>query len=236
MERDKMFKTDKSILVETLAESEVIKVERVVARGQTSEVNSFCPQEVADFLILLKGDLDLEYKDVGEVVELRAGDAITTQPGEENRVERTSSEQETVWVKLSFAGKNRPGIFPAPDERRASSRVRNIFRETAVIESLIETESVRVERVISAGHTAGAPCEQGVHEWLIVLQGGTTIALGEEKHRLGPGDHIFIPANAKSQVLDTARFEETIWVAAYWKGEVGTERALQGKFPANTGY
>ncbi|TNJ42302.1 hypothetical protein [Phaeobacter sp. B1627] len=236
MEKKDLTRTDDAVFVETLVESDVIKVERVVTRGQASEAAAFCPQEALDFLIMLKGTLELEYKGEKETVSLRAGDSIMTEPGEENRVEATREGQESVWVKISAAGKNRPGIFPAPDAEKVTPRVRNIFRDTAMIESLAETESVRIERVISAGQVAGAPCEQGVHEWLMLVSGGATIAMEDEKFELSPGDHIFIPAKTKSQVLETASFEKTIWVAAYWKGEPSSRRAMQGKFPVSTGY
>lgn len=236
MEKMDVTRTDDAVFVETLAESDVIKIERVVARGQASEAASFCPQEALDFLIMLKGGLELEYKGEKETVTLRSGDSIMTEPGEENRVAATSERQEAVWVKISVAGKNRPGIFPAPDAVKDAPRVRNVFRDTAIIESLVETESVRIERVISAGHVASAPCVQGVHEWLMLVSGGATIATEDEKLELAPGDHIFIPANTKSQVLDTASFDKTIWIATYWKGEPDSRRTMQGKFRVSTGY
>jgi cupin 2 domain-containing protein len=230
-----MINTDGSPFVETLAESSTIKVERVAARGQVSPA-AFCEQPVGDFLVLLKGELDLEYKGTKEIVKLRPGDSIFTEPGEDNRVARTSENAETVWVKVSYMGKPRKGIFPAPDARGEDSRVKNIFQDTAVIESLIETEAVRVERVLSSGQSRGVECLQSPCEWLTVLQGNTILEIDGEEHRLGPGDHVYIPPGVKNRVVWTADYDTTIWVAAYWKAEKGTKRALQAKFPASTGY
>ncbi|WP_052341209.1 hypothetical protein [Salinarimonas rosea] len=237
MEKRSAFDTSTSPFVETLAESRVAKVERVVARGQRSKENFYCPQEASDFLVLLKGELELEYEGEKEPVLLGPGDFIVTQPGQNNRVSRTSEESETVWLKVSFMGKMRPGIFPSPDARKEQPRGRNIFAETAVIESLIETEEVRLERVISHGQrSAAAACTQGVHEWLVVLKGGTVLELDGEKRRLGPGDHVFIPAEMKNRVAETATFDETIWLAAYWKSDPDRKTAMQARFPVSTGY
>ncbi len=86
--------------------------------------------------------------------------------------------------------------------------------------TLLETQSVRIERILSQGHTSP---EQGwynqpEHEWVTVLQGGGTILFEDgEQTTLQSGDSIHIPAHRKHRVVWTDPEEITIWLAVFYR-------------------
>lgn len=222
--------SDKS-QVDVLLENRNIKVQRVIAAGQASA--TFCPQEDFDTLILVKGELTLEYEGERGKVTLAEGDYIETAPKQNNRVAHASKD--AVWVKVSYHGERGKGAFPSPDLKKLKEDMkRNVFRNTAMIESVAETKNVRLERVVNLGKdslTAAGDCTQPFTEWLVLLKGETTLEVGGEKQQLKTGDHITIAPNVKNRVASVAKDQETIWLAVYFEGEAG-----RAKYPYNTGY
>lgn len=84
---------------------------------------------------------------------------------------------------------------------------------------LIKTPNVRIERILSQGHSSPASgwYEQDEHEWVIVLRG--TGRLGYEDGSevlLQAGDYVNIPAGVKHKVLWTAPEEVTVWLAVFY--------------------
>jgi|SRR5580693_1088175 cupin 2 domain-containing protein len=218
--------------VTTIAENRNIKIQRVVASGQSSKAGLFCPQEDNDLLVLLQGNLILDYEN-GRRVNMAAGDYIFTAPKENNRVAETSHEEETIWIKFSFHGQTSKGLFPSPDLKKIKEKLkRNVFSNTAMIESLIESKEVRIERVVSIGqHSAGGSCEQPFSEFVYVMKGQTVLEVGEEKASMGPGDYLNISPEVPNRVAWTAEGAETIWLGVYYNGEAG-----KGSYPFQTGY
>lgn len=212
--------------VETLAENNAIKVQAVTARGLASEAQAFCPQEASDLLLLLKGELVLEYQNQSDKVTLGPGQHHISSRGDNNRIEATSQDEETTWLKVSFQGKNQPGKFPSPDAGGGSAQ----------IQGLIESESVRVDRVISNGQSAAANAfchDEVLSEVVVFLKGETVLeyetASGKEKIAYGPGDVAVIPPNTRNRV-DSTSSEGTEWIAIYYAG------GFNGQFSALTGY
>ena len=87
-------------------------------------------------------------------------------------------------------------------------------------ETIIKTENVLVERIVSLGH-ASPPnywYDQDRHEWVLLLQGQACLRFeeGNEKVVLNPGEHITIPAHAKHRVEWTDAKGKTIWLAMYY--------------------
>lgn len=90
-----------------------------------------------------------------------------------------------------------------------------------VFENLLETECVRIERIVSQGH-ATAPGEwldQDWDEWVILLDGSADLLFygREEPHTLTAGDHVYIPAHEKHRVNRTDGHKKTIWLAVHIK-------------------
>ena len=103
--------------------------------------------------------------------------------------------------------------------------VKNIFQnipkptDKEFFELLASKDSVKIERIVSYGHTSGADewYNQNSDEWVILLSGEAVISFEyEEDIRLFAGDYIFIPAHKKHRVSWTEPHKDTIWIAVHY--------------------
>ncbi|MEE9412562.1 MAG: cupin domain-containing protein, partial [Methylococcales bacterium] len=79
--------------------------------------------------------------------------------------------------------------------------------------------SVRIERIISKGHTSPKPgwYDQEQHEWVVLLKGKAVIAFADKPSAtLRAGDYISINAHEKHRVDWTDPEGETIWLAVHF--------------------
>ena len=85
---------------------------------------------------------------------------------------------------------------------------------------LVRGNNVRVERIVSKGHSSPASgwYDQAENEWVAVLKGAAKIAFesGDEVHLIA-GNHLTIPAHTKHKVTWTTPDIETIWLAVHYK-------------------
>ena len=90
-----------------------------------------------------------------------------------------------------------------------------------VVEKLLATKSVRVERIVSHGHRspAGFWYDQDQREWVVVLSGLARLQFEEDAVELKPGDYIDIPAHKRHRVEWTTPDEPTIWLAVFCDSE-----------------
>lgn len=89
-----------------------------------------------------------------------------------------------------------------------------------VFEDIVSTDTIRIERILSHGHSSPDVgwYDQSENEWVIVLKGqgiiefenGTTSILNE-------GDFINIKAGVKHKVQSTAADTVTVWLAVFYK-------------------
>ncbi|MCG7588256.1 cupin domain-containing protein [Photobacterium sp. OFAV2-7] len=90
-----------------------------------------------------------------------------------------------------------------------------------VFEDIVNTSSVRIERIISKGHTTPTDewYDQDEHEWVVVLKGEARIMFedGCREVYLKEGDHLNIPAHQRHQVSWTRPDQETIWLAVFYR-------------------
>ncbi len=89
---------------------------------------------------------------------------------------------------------------------------------TELVTMLLESDNLRIERIVSHGHSSpeGFWYDQDEHEWVIVLQGKAKVAIPDGIRELGPGDFLNIPAHQKHRVEWTAPDEPTIWLAIFY--------------------
>ncbi len=84
---------------------------------------------------------------------------------------------------------------------------------------LAEKDNVKIERIISKGHTSPKTgwYDQQQDEWVIVLKGAAIIefADGQEFH-LAVGSHLNIPAHTRHKVKWTQADMETVWLAIHY--------------------
>lgn len=89
-----------------------------------------------------------------------------------------------------------------------------------LIEPLIQSENITIERIISKGH-ASPPnfwYDQETHEWVILLKGRAKLVYKDNEKiiDLKPGDYVHIPAHCRHRVEWTDDAEPTIWLAVHY--------------------
>jgi len=90
---------------------------------------------------------------------------------------------------------------------------------TELFETLLETPGLRVERIISTGHTtpAGQWYDQPQDEWILLLDGSATLHFDPGNSvDLQPGDYLHIPAHQRHRVARTDPFRPTVWLALHF--------------------
>ena len=87
-----------------------------------------------------------------------------------------------------------------------------------LIEKLVDTPQVRIERIVSTGHASlpGFWYDQAENEWVVVLRGEAVLAFENEEIILKPGDYVLISAHRKHRVVSTAPAETTVWLAVFF--------------------
>jgi cupin 2 domain-containing protein len=89
-------------LVETLLESNSVKIERIVSHGHTSPADFWYDQELHEWVVLLKGKARLLFDGEVKPVELGPGDHINIPAYCRHRVEWTTPEEPTVWLAVHY--------------------------------------------------------------------------------------------------------------------------------------
>ena len=88
-----------------------------------------------------------------------------------------------------------------------------------VVETLVESGSVRIERIVSKGHASPESgwFDREQSEWVILLKGKAVLVFEDaESANLMEGDYINMPAHRKHRVGWTAPDMETIWLAVHY--------------------
>lgn len=98
------------------------------------------------------------------------------------------------------------------------------------IETLLQGNGIRVERIISHGHAspAGFWYDQKEAEWVLVVSGRARLTIeGEAQDReLGPGDSLFLPAHCRHRVAWTEPGKATVWLAIFADPRLTPEPAV----------
>jgi cupin 2 domain-containing protein len=87
-----------------------------------------------------------------------------------------------------------------------------------VLETLLATSTLRVERIVSLGHASpeGFWYDQETHEWVLLLAGAARLRLeGDEPLELRPGSFVSIPAHRRHRVEWTDPDRPTIWLGIH---------------------
>lgn len=89
-----------------------------------------------------------------------------------------------------------------------------------VVEDLVRSPSVRIERIVSDGHSSpdSGWYDQDESEWVIVLDGsGSILFENGDEVVLRAGDYTNIPAHTRHKVLWTDNDKPTIWLAVFYR-------------------
>ena len=84
--------------------------------------------------------------------------------------------------------------------------------------TLQEAPGVRIERIVSHGHSSpeGFWYDQDQAEWVLVLNGAARLEFEDRLLEMRPGDFVNIPAHKKHRVAWTTPDEPTIWLAVHY--------------------
>lgn len=85
---------------------------------------------------------------------------------------------------------------------------------------ILNRPGVRIERIVSRGHTAPESgwFDQTEHEWVMVMQGEGHLEFEEGRVLImRAGDHLIIPAHTKHKVVWTKPGEPTLWLAVFYR-------------------
>ncbi len=88
-----------------------------------------------------------------------------------------------------------------------------------IFEDIIKTDNLKIERIISNGHTSPKSgwYESEQNEWVIVLKGEAVLSFeNSDDVKLSAGDYLNIEAYTKHKVSWTQPNTETIWIAIYY--------------------
>jgi len=92
---------------------------------------------------------------------------------------------------------------------------------TELIEIISGSDAVRIERIISRGHTSAPDAwyDQDNHEFVVLLQGRARLqfAGSDALVSLKPGDYLCIPAHQRHRVDWTDPEHDTVWLAVHYK-------------------
>lgn len=89
-----------------------------------------------------------------------------------------------------------------------------------LVEVLAENPHIRIERIVSTGHSSPESFwyDQDEHEWVVVLKGEAKLLFEDgESVEMTPGDHVLIPAHRKHRVEWTTPDEPTVWLAVFFR-------------------
>jgi len=87
-------------LFETLFSKGTIKIERIVSQGQCSLINDWYDQVQDEWVILLEGQAQLQFKDDSTVITLNSGDYCLIPAHTKHRVHWTNPEIKTIWLAI----------------------------------------------------------------------------------------------------------------------------------------
>jgi cupin 2 domain-containing protein len=91
-----------------------------------------------------------------------------------------------------------------------------------LLDVLWQTPNLRVERIVSRGHTtpAGEWYDQDGDEWVVLLTGSARLRIEgrDEALEMRPGDYILLPAHLRHRVEWTDPEQETVWLAIHARG------------------
>lgn len=104
-------------------------------------------------------------------------------------------------------------------------RAENLFADlpvagtAEVFDEILLSGRLRIERIVSRGHTAPESgwFDQEWDEWVLVLRGAAVLAYDDGREiELPPGGYVNLPAHTRHRVKWTDPACETVWLAVHY--------------------
>ena len=90
---------------------------------------------------------------------------------------------------------------------------------TELFETLVKTDNIRIERIVSKGHSSPEEgwYDQDQNEWVLVLKGAARLAFEDGSEvSMATGDYLEIAAHRKHRVVWTEPAVETVWLGVFY--------------------
>lgn len=88
-------------LIEIIVQSENFRIERIVSDGHTSPSNFWYDQDQNEFVLVLRGNAEVEFED-GTKIELSEGDYVIIEAYKKHRVSYTDTIGKTIWLTIFY--------------------------------------------------------------------------------------------------------------------------------------
>ena len=86
---------------QVLAQSDQVKIERIISRGHSSPPNDWYDQDTHEWVVLLRGAAQLVFEKDG-IVTMKPGDYILIPAHTRHRVDWTDPDSDTVWLAVHY--------------------------------------------------------------------------------------------------------------------------------------
>ncbi len=91
-------------LVDVLAESNQVRIERIVSTGHASPKGFWYDQDEAEWVVVLKGEAELQFEGEEKHHHMKPGDHLLIPAHTRHRVQWTSPTEPTLWLAVFFKG------------------------------------------------------------------------------------------------------------------------------------
>jgi len=125
------------------------------------------------------------------------------------------------------------GLYKHSRQVSPTAALPNIFSEIPpqlddeLFETLVETESLKVERIVSQAHAtpAGQWYDQTQDEWVLLLTGSAAVTVeGQATIVLTPGDYLHLPAHQRHRVEWTQTGQNSVWLALHFQAGLSGQK------------
>lgn len=89
-------------MVDVLAESNNVRIQRIVSMGQSSPEGFWYDQDENEWVVVLKGHAELMFEGDAQPITMNPGDHQFIAAHRRHRVESTSITEPTVWLAVFF--------------------------------------------------------------------------------------------------------------------------------------
>lgn len=91
-----------SEIVEVVANSEHVRIERILSGGQKSPDDFWYDQDENEWVIVLQGAARIEFEDPQRTLSLSPGDHLMIAAHQRHRIDWTCPDSVTIWLAVFF--------------------------------------------------------------------------------------------------------------------------------------
>ncbi|MDR3627943.1 MAG: cupin domain-containing protein [Ignavibacteriaceae bacterium] len=89
-------------IIETILDSDKVRIERIISKGQSSPENFWYDQDDNEWVMVLQGQAKLMFENEEKPVLLLQGDYINIPAHLKHRVEWTTPNEVTIWLAVFY--------------------------------------------------------------------------------------------------------------------------------------